>query len=673
MPADADADKSLIIRVWDEDDGQLVTKAELYVDPSDGISTEPAVLGEAPSWGELVADRAGGSSLLRWVAPNPDAQEVWAAALREDGVRRIVVDVEETVHRTLPWEALRDTDGGTSVFSDPGRPAYRASRRAQDCTRPVNLLPRVVLVVLARNHEDERGALRAIRGGLGMHSPCPWDVVSLVTPSRAEFTRALREWRPEVLHVVGHGGHHGDGPSVEIMANDDRWTFDRGFVTDQFQFRQPAVPAPALVVLDFCVRPETSHDLIDAILGTGAPAVVSMQHQIEMALAVSFARALYSGLAMGERIDAAVAGARRKAQSAADNGVDRLLPVLTLRKRPGTVRYWSDDQYHRWMSQSVGDLTSARLLVDRQNERREVLKAMQPGAAAVTVVKGESSSGKSAVVDACALTARANGFDVIRIMPTRDVYDTKALREVLEAQIAALGGAVDEGSPGSAEGSLPTDGPDQVMSPELVRQLGEFQQSEAAPATSGAEPLGPGAGFDPWSPNRKPDRADTTSLLQQVRDQLVDLARRRPDGVTVVIDAVQSFHEMPELIETVVRPSLRPDMNVPLRIVVVALDDTFTGTLRTNESDRMSRIGVTSNPTESAAELAELFLCKDWADHPMPEAWENHREAFSQEARSIHRQIGRGDSVQVLERLRGAYHTTRSDHGLSWFPPGADP
>jgi hypothetical protein len=153
--------------------------------------------------------------------------------------------------------------------------------------------------------------------------------------TREAFKDKVRAFKPNVIHFVGHGRRNqGRGelaflePSGEIDWVEEgeiaRWVA----VADELklvflQACESALPDPYQAVSGLAQR----------IASVGIPAVVAMQHQIEVEIANIFAEGFYQGLASGQPIDLAVGSGREKVRDMQRESAqfDFGLPVLYLR------------------------------------------------------------------------------------------------------------------------------------------------------------------------------------------------------------------------------------------------------------------------------------------------------------------------------------------------------
>jgi hypothetical protein len=152
----------------------------------------------------------------------------------------------------------------------------------------------------------------------------------LANATRAGLVAELRREPADVLHFIGHGQGPGGqveaGLAFEGSEGGADWV-DGSELADLIRSAQTELPA--LVVLNAChggASDELSGVAAD-LLAAGVPAVVAMRWQITDQAAVHFAAAFYAGLSRGERVDVALAAARRDVNGQVP-GLEWSLPVL---------------------------------------------------------------------------------------------------------------------------------------------------------------------------------------------------------------------------------------------------------------------------------------------------------------------------------------------------------
>lgn len=238
----------------------------------------------------------------------------------------------------VPWEFLYDRPGflSQSIYTPVVRSLdLKTVRPPRKLTLPLRILGIVSrpqgfeTLDVAREQEKLRGALSALeREGM----------VELRWLERATLS-ALDDAvsAPEdihVLHYIGHGAYdvRTEG-GILVLENADGGPHEvtgeelGSLLQDERSLR--------LVVLNSCEGARGSHvdpfsGVASSLVESGTPAVVGMQFEITDEAAITFAGRLYSALAQGFPIDAAIAQSR-KAIFAAGNDIEFGTPVLFLR------------------------------------------------------------------------------------------------------------------------------------------------------------------------------------------------------------------------------------------------------------------------------------------------------------------------------------------------------
>jgi streptogramin lyase/CHAT domain-containing protein len=240
----------------------------------------------------------------------------------------------------IPWEFLYDPGDAFFLSQSMYTPLVRSlDLRSASPPRKLTLPMKVLAMASAPQGfpgldvDDEREKLaRALepltsRGAVELE----W----LDSATLAEIDR--RVGNPDELHVIHYIGHgaYDDRTQGGILVLEDsaggvhEVTGEElgGLLRDERSLR--------LVVLNSCEGARTSHvdpfsGVASALLRCGLPAVVGMQAEITDEAAITFSERLYTALAQGFPIDAALTQAR-KAIFAAGSDVEFGTPVLFLR------------------------------------------------------------------------------------------------------------------------------------------------------------------------------------------------------------------------------------------------------------------------------------------------------------------------------------------------------
>ena len=122
-----------------------------------------------------------------------------------------------------------------------------------------------------------------------------------------------RQWRPQVLHFIGHGrlaGSHGQVTLEDVNGGEDSVSAEDFYsVLDRWGLR--------VVLLQACeaARPGTEAALVkvaDYLAERGIPAAISMQLSVTHDLATLFAQGFYEALVLGKDIEEAVSKGRAR-------------------------------------------------------------------------------------------------------------------------------------------------------------------------------------------------------------------------------------------------------------------------------------------------------------------------------------------------------------------------
>ena len=132
-----------------------------------------------------------------------------------------------------------------------------------------------------------------------------------------DLTAFLKEFQPQVLHFIGHGGlERGEEEAKIVLVNDQGGSIDVPDykLADSFE---DAGHCPAIVVLDL-PDPVGGEDDLERntarlgprLIAAGVPAVVAMQYPFPADAACRFSIGFYEALAEGDEIDVAVTKGR---------------------------------------------------------------------------------------------------------------------------------------------------------------------------------------------------------------------------------------------------------------------------------------------------------------------------------------------------------------------------
>jgi CHAT domain-containing protein len=172
----------------------------------------------------------------------------------------------------------------------------------------------------------------------------PIHVETLDNPTIESFIENVEEFKPHILHFMGHGrfDQNKNEGQIALLKSDGEttdWVTDRSFA-EYFERTQPR-----LVLLQACQGGAIDFTnnfagLAPQLIRMGIPAVAAMQYPVTNKTAIDFGRAFYKMLAQGEPVDGAVQEGRRRitlvdpnAYSSRDFGT----PVLYMHSRDGLI------------------------------------------------------------------------------------------------------------------------------------------------------------------------------------------------------------------------------------------------------------------------------------------------------------------------------------------------
>jgi hypothetical protein len=174
------------------------------------------------------------------------------------------------------------------------------------------------------------------------------DLVELTWLGRAtmsELDRAVGA--PDELHVIHYIGHGAFDERAEggLLVLEDSRGNAHEVTGEEFASLLQDERSLGLAVLNACEGARTSHvdpfsGVASSLVECGIPAVIGMQFEVTDEAAIAFAERLYSALAQGFPVDAALAQARR-AIFTAGNDIEFGTPVLFLRS--GATRLFEID------------------------------------------------------------------------------------------------------------------------------------------------------------------------------------------------------------------------------------------------------------------------------------------------------------------------------------------
>lgn len=264
-----------------------------------------------------------GQTLFNALLPEP-LNDLYRASLghtRGAGKRlRLRLRADPPELAALPWEYLYDPSAELFLGISPEVVLSRYTQVNEPLPPPLAVAPPLrVLVVLSAPRDMDRFGLRPldsarevdlIRQAL-QHRNVQWETLEHAVA--APLRKKLREFKPHVVHLIGHGTFE-RGQGWLLLENDD---YTGRPVSDR-QFREFFLGADEtrLVVLNACQGATQSSaqamaGLALQLVRRGLPAVVAMQAPIADTAAVTFSSEFYQWVADGWSVDVATAQGRR--------------------------------------------------------------------------------------------------------------------------------------------------------------------------------------------------------------------------------------------------------------------------------------------------------------------------------------------------------------------------
>jgi hypothetical protein len=165
------------------------------------------------------------------------------------------------------------------------------------------------------------------------------EVRFLEQPTLDDLRRALRAFRPHILHVMGHGdfdAESGRGRLFFTGEDGNPEPVDGELLADHLR----DCPSLLLVFLNACQTarlsaPNPFAGLATALLQAGVPSVLAMQFPVRDDAAIAFSAEVYRQLTQGEPIETAVAEGRLAIRRRLPAAMEWGAPVLFLRANDG--------------------------------------------------------------------------------------------------------------------------------------------------------------------------------------------------------------------------------------------------------------------------------------------------------------------------------------------------
>ena len=237
----------------------------------------------------------------------------------------------------LPWEMLYDQGDDWFIALSNATPVVRYIQ-LPDPPRALHVaLPLRVLVIRSEPTDYPRLDLDAEWGQVAealreLTDAGAIDFTELASPTMSDLRRALQRSSFHVLHYMGHGGFDEQNGGVLLFA--DRTGHSVAVTAGDLGVLLHDHSSMRLAVLNACEGARTDPadpfaGVAETLVRRGIPAVVAMQFEFSDDAAIEFAPALYSALAAGLPVDAAVGEARKAVYTV--SALEWATPVLYLR------------------------------------------------------------------------------------------------------------------------------------------------------------------------------------------------------------------------------------------------------------------------------------------------------------------------------------------------------
>ncbi|MEP6762723.1 MAG: CHAT domain-containing protein [Gemmatimonadaceae bacterium] len=453
---------------------------------------------------------------------------------------RTYLDVRDEELARMPWELLYDVDEGLAIAKlGLERPIVRYAKNAvKDAGDAEDESELRVLFVIGCNPEETAVEwLAELRSFLEL--VCPqrnvidfeiFEAHAQVSPRKLlpSLHAAIGEFRPHILHFVGHGRIEDGEGALELYdpetKNNKPWTAE-DFNEDLLQ------SPPRLVLLNACRTSTQAADtdapirvlasMSSCALSAGSRAVISMQHDISGQAAAQFSRSFYSALLRKLPIDVAVTKARIDVSKLID-AKDRnwALPVCTLSVTPETVlpplKLFQDARQKNVLVHP--ELSSLSKYVDRRMERRVLLQWEHDKEKNVTFLTSDDSMGKSSLAKLISEWRLLKGHQVIYV-------NCAAQKKVLDSVefLRYIRGTIDAA-------------PD-LLRPNLYQEFAFFNSTLNAVLAGKPVQADKGTGIDenlPQDRNKFSGQDTWNQIFLAFTQDLKNIAKVRP--VTLVID-----------------------------------------------------------------------------------------------------------------------------------------
>ncbi len=290
-----------------------------------------------------------GSALFRWLMAGPletHLRLAWDRAAHAGHGLRLRLSIDPPEIAALPWELLNDperdhcfaTSASTLLVRFLDQTGFFGGLAEQLAELPLHMLlvlPQVPELDLARERALIEEAIRPLQDVVRLH-------VLEGPVSRSMLSDALLAVPYDIVHLTGHGAFEDGVGYVGLNLPDGGldWVDARALV--RLLGSQRSIK---LLLLNSCSTGRVDagaafRGLAPQIVRSGVPAVAAMQYSLTDAAALTFARAFYRQLCMGEnagQVDVAITYARNMLGVMHPNDISFAAPLLYTHASNGII------------------------------------------------------------------------------------------------------------------------------------------------------------------------------------------------------------------------------------------------------------------------------------------------------------------------------------------------
>jgi outer membrane protein OmpA-like peptidoglycan-associated protein len=239
----------------------------------------------------------------------------------------------------VPWEALYVAPKDLFLGIDTNTNIVRILSPDRIGSLPKPIVPPVRLLVIVANPEGdlETGAEIAniekrLNGLLG-EGGSDYQVEILSAATRSRFGDKIEDWKPHIIHFIGHGGFYDE--KGLIYLHDERDPLRRDAI-DSATLRDLVInDQPWLVVLNSCLggtaaKVDPFGGAAHNLIRVNVPFVVAMQASVSDEAAIRFSQRFYASLARDNSVASAVTRGRNAIRALGEKSLqaELITPVL---------------------------------------------------------------------------------------------------------------------------------------------------------------------------------------------------------------------------------------------------------------------------------------------------------------------------------------------------------